>query len=79
MLSYAVHTPLSLNTHIIFIAYVDVRDLDLQVFDDLSDKFLHKGVLLFQIWVLCQTDQHDTWDEGPAQWSKFNFPWVSFG
>lgn len=45
----------SLNTHIIFIAYVDVRDLDLQVFDDLSDKLLYKGVLLFQIRILCQT------------------------
>lgn len=45
-----------LNTHIIFIAHMDVRDLNLQVFDDLSDQFLHKGVLFFNIWILCPTE-----------------------
>lgn len=41
------------DTHIVFIAHVDVRDLHLQVFDDLSDKLFHKGVLLFQCRIFC--------------------------
>lgn len=43
-----------LSTHIILIAYVDVRDLDLHIFDNLSDKLFHEGVLLLKTGVLCQ-------------------------
>lgn len=42
-------------THVILIANVDVGDLDLQVFDDLSDKLLHERVLLLQSRILCET------------------------
>lgn len=38
----------------IFIAHVDVRDLDLQVFNDLSDKLFHKSVLFLKFGILCK-------------------------
>lgn len=42
-------------THVVLIANVDVGDLDLQVFDDLSDELLHERVLLLQSRILCET------------------------
>lgn len=39
-------------TYIILIANVYIGDFHLKVFDHLSDQLLHKGVLLFSLWIL---------------------------
>lgn len=52
---YKTHT--HSNTHIVLIANVDIGDLDLNIFDDLSDELLHKSVLFLRRGVLCQTNQ----------------------
>lgn len=45
--------PVNPSTYAVFIANVNIGDFHLQVFDHLRDQFLHKGVLLFGLWIFC--------------------------